>query len=34
VMPEFEDVAALAREQGRPERVILQEALAAAAGLR
>jgi uncharacterized protein (TIGR00299 family) protein len=29
-MPEFEDVAALAREQGRPERVILQEALAAA----
>ena len=30
VMPEFEDVAALAREQGRPERVILQEALAAA----
>jgi len=34
VMPGFEDVAALAREQGRPERVILQEALAAAAGLR
>jgi uncharacterized protein (TIGR00299 family) protein len=32
-MPEFEDVAALAREQGRPERVVLQEALAAAAGL-
>jgi len=31
VMPEFEDIAALAREQGRPERVILQEALAAAA---
>ncbi|MCU7730850.1 LarC family nickel insertion protein, partial [Actinoplanes sp. KI2] len=34
VMPEFEDVAALARAQGRPERVILQEALAAAARLR
>jgi uncharacterized protein (TIGR00299 family) protein len=32
-MPEFEDVAALAREQGRPERVVLREALAAAAGL-
>jgi uncharacterized protein (TIGR00299 family) protein len=34
VMPEFEDVAALARKQGRPERVILEEALAAAAALR
>jgi len=35
VMPEFEDVAALARAQGRPERAVLQEALtaAAAAGL-
>jgi uncharacterized protein (TIGR00299 family) protein len=35
VMPEFEDVAALARRQGRPERVVLQEAIAAstAAGL-
>jgi uncharacterized protein (DUF111 family) len=32
-MPEFEDVAALAREQGRPERLVLQEALAAAAAL-
>jgi uncharacterized protein (TIGR00299 family) protein len=31
VMPEFEDVAALAREQGRPERLVLQEALTAAA---
>ena len=31
VMPEFEDVAALARRQGRPERVVLQEALTAAA---
>jgi pyridinium-3,5-bisthiocarboxylic acid mononucleotide nickel chelatase len=30
VMPEFEDVAALARRQGRPERVVLQEAIAAA----
>ncbi|MGK5682953.1 nickel pincer cofactor biosynthesis protein LarC [Actinoplanes sp. URMC 104] len=35
VMPEFEDVAALARRRGRPERLVLQEALtaAAAAGL-
>ena len=31
VMPEFEDVAALAREQDRPERLVLQEAAAAAA---
>ena len=31
VMPEFEDVAALARQTGRAERVVLQEALAAAA---
>ncbi|GAA2514807.1 nickel pincer cofactor biosynthesis protein LarC [Winogradskya humida] len=30
VMPEFEDVAALARSQGRPERVVLQEAVTAA----
>ncbi|WP_433291920.1 nickel pincer cofactor biosynthesis protein LarC [Actinoplanes sp. CA-030573] len=30
-MPEFEDVAAAAREQGRSERMVLQEALAAAA---
>ncbi|HEY0534494.1 MAG TPA: nickel pincer cofactor biosynthesis protein LarC [Actinoplanes sp.] len=30
VMPEFEDVAARARATGRPERVILQEAMAAA----
>ncbi|AEV85727.1 hypothetical protein ACWT_4705 [Actinoplanes sp. SE50] len=30
-MPEFEDVAAVARREGRPERVVLQEALAAAA---
>jgi pyridinium-3,5-bisthiocarboxylic acid mononucleotide nickel chelatase len=30
VMPEFEDVAALARRQQRPERLVLQEALAAA----
>jgi uncharacterized protein (TIGR00299 family) protein len=30
VMPEFEDVAAAARATGRPERVILQEASAAA----
>jgi uncharacterized protein (DUF111 family) len=35
VMPEFEDVAALARRTGRPERLVLQEAAnaAAAAGL-
>jgi uncharacterized protein (TIGR00299 family) protein len=35
VMPEFEDIAALARDTGRAERVLLQEALtaAAAAGL-
>jgi uncharacterized protein (DUF111 family) len=35
VMPEFDDVAALARRLGRPERQLLQEALtaAAAAGL-
>jgi uncharacterized protein (TIGR00299 family) protein len=35
VMPEFEDVAALARQQDRPERLVLQEAIgaAAAAGL-
>jgi len=31
VMPEFEDVAALARQTGRAERVVLQESLAAAA---
>jgi uncharacterized protein (DUF111 family) len=31
VMPEFEDVAALARREGRPERLVLQEAQAAAA---
>lgn len=31
VMPEFDDVAALARRQGRPERIVLQEAIAAAA---
>ena len=31
VMPEFEDVAAVARRQGRPERLVLQEAAAAAA---
>lgn len=31
VMPEFDDVAALARRLGRPERVMLGEALAAAA---
>ncbi|SNY76026.1 nickel pincer cofactor biosynthesis protein LarC [Paractinoplanes atraurantiacus] len=31
VMPEFADVAALAARQGRPERAVLQEALAAAA---
>jgi uncharacterized protein (TIGR00299 family) protein len=30
VMPEFENVSALARRQGRPERVVLQEAIAAA----
>jgi pyridinium-3,5-bisthiocarboxylic acid mononucleotide nickel chelatase len=30
VMPEFDDVAAVARATGRPERAILQEALAAA----
>jgi uncharacterized protein (TIGR00299 family) protein len=30
VMPEFEDVAAVARRAGRPERAILQEAMAAA----
>ncbi|GAB2605755.1 UPF0272 protein Cgl2470/cg2715 [Paractinoplanes abujensis] len=30
VMPEFDDVAALARRQERPERLVLQEALAAA----
>jgi hypothetical protein len=33
-MPVFEDDAAVARELGRPERVILQEALAAAARFR
>jgi pyridinium-3,5-bisthiocarboxylic acid mononucleotide nickel chelatase len=35
VMPEFDDVAALARRQGRPERLVLQDAAnaAAAAGL-
>ncbi|MBL7259604.1 nickel pincer cofactor biosynthesis protein LarC [Actinoplanes sp. LDG1-01] len=32
VMPEFDDVAALARRQQRPERLVLQEALAAAGG--
>ncbi|MFI5892403.1 nickel pincer cofactor biosynthesis protein LarC [Actinoplanes sp. NPDC051513] len=31
VMPEFADVAGLAREQNRPERLVLQEAMAAAA---
>ena len=31
VMPEFDDVAALARRLDRPERLVLQEALAAAA---
>jgi uncharacterized protein (DUF111 family) len=31
VMPEFEDVAALARATGRPARVVLAEAEAAAA---
>ncbi|MEU8820320.1 nickel pincer cofactor biosynthesis protein LarC [Actinoplanes sp. NPDC048796] len=31
VMPEFADVAALAARQGRPERAVLSEALAAAA---
>lgn len=31
VMPEFEDVAALARRLDRPERLVLQEAIAAAA---
>jgi uncharacterized protein (DUF111 family) len=30
VMPEFDQVAALARQQGRPERLVLQEAIAAA----
>jgi uncharacterized protein (TIGR00299 family) protein len=30
VMPEFDEVAALARRTGRPERVVLQEAVAAA----
>ena len=30
VMPDFENVSALARRQGRPERVVLQEAIAAA----
>lgn len=30
VMPEFEDVAALARAEGRPERLVLQEAATAA----
>lgn len=30
VMPEFEQVATLAREQGRPERLVLREAAAAA----
>jgi pyridinium-3,5-bisthiocarboxylic acid mononucleotide nickel chelatase len=35
VMPEFDDVAALARRQGRPERLVLQEAanVATARGL-
>ena len=35
VMPEFDDVAALARRQGRPERLVLQDAAnaAAAAGM-
>ncbi len=32
VMPEFEDVAALARRQDRPERLVLQDALTAATG--
>jgi uncharacterized protein (TIGR00299 family) protein len=31
VMPEFEEVAALARREGRPERLVLQEAMGAAA---
>lgn len=31
VMPEFEDVAALARRLGRPQRLVLQDAAAAAA---
>jgi len=31
VMPEFDDVAALARRLGRPERVVMQEAMSAAA---
>jgi uncharacterized protein (DUF111 family) len=31
VMPEFEEVAALARRAGRPERLVLQEAISAAA---
>ena len=31
VMPEFDDVAALARRLGRPERLVLQEAASAAA---
>jgi uncharacterized protein (DUF111 family) len=31
VMPEFADVAELARRSGRPERLVLQEAIAAAA---
>jgi uncharacterized protein (DUF111 family) len=30
VMPEFEEVAALARREGRPERLVLQEAMSAA----
>ncbi|MFF5083151.1 nickel pincer cofactor biosynthesis protein LarC [Actinoplanes sp. NPDC000266] len=33
VMPEFADVAALAARQGRPERAVLHDALAAAAAL-
>jgi uncharacterized protein (DUF111 family) len=31
VMPEFDDVAALARRLGRSERVVMQEAMSAAA---
>ncbi len=33
VMPEFEDVAAIARRLGRPERLVLQDAVQAATGL-